>query len=516
MRFLVDKGHLPVDVRAEGTLTTPLLALATRRCCFPEAGDASEHKHSCGLMPSPGQIGKCAPLRHMAALLLQLGADARACTVTGACLLAVAASAGAEGLWDPLTRLDPPIMPGVLDEVPAHAGRIVYGLVSAFLAGPTPELRGRPSDLRGLQWLRSQYQERQLLERWIAEVNAPVQRLLPAAKRAMPNGGTPPPALEDTNALLAALSAGSLARSGEAVQALLKAGVTLISMRLGREHFYLGATYQLSSLDDLISHAERRLGGVRDAGEVLVGVLTGSFSNRKENAPSDVIADAIEVLMEDGVSVLDPRWWPWQTAVVSGSGTECQMSPLECAILARCLPAVEAICRLMAGAPEGQGDLDALLPSGATYLETAAALGVPDICRVLIEHGASVMAPTSSGESALWTAIGSGGAEIENVFCEALRARAARGQEEQERLMRELQAPTGCGGCSLMQRALAHARFPILYKMNNMGIQLNQTCKASSPPLRIACNVRACPPLIMASLMGVTSENASTGACMHS
>lgn len=51
VKWLVEKGHFPVDVRAGGSRITPLMAVVTRKCGSPTDASAGPVKHSadCGI-----------------------------------------------------------------------------------------------------------------------------------------------------------------------------------------------------------------------------------------------------------------------------------------------------------------------------------------------------------------------------------------------------------------------------------------------------------------------------------
>ena len=119
VRFLVEKGHLPVDVRATVTNTTPLMVAVTR-ICVTEAGAPGPVTHVCGGPGTPEDACEvtCRPMLPMVQLLLELGANPSVVDSSGACLLATAAEAGRYGMWRDLVKH----LPDVIERCPTHAG----------------------------------------------------------------------------------------------------------------------------------------------------------------------------------------------------------------------------------------------------------------------------------------------------------------------------------------------------------------------------------------------------------
>ncbi len=120
VRFLVEGGHLPVDVRATVTDATPLMVAVTR-ICVAKPGASGPVTHVCG-RPNTAEDACattfCSPMFPVVQLLLELGADPSAVDRSGACLLATAAEAGKQGMWHDLVKH----LPDVIQRCPCIAG----------------------------------------------------------------------------------------------------------------------------------------------------------------------------------------------------------------------------------------------------------------------------------------------------------------------------------------------------------------------------------------------------------
>jgi hypothetical protein len=495
VRFLVEKKHLPVDVRAEVTGVTPLLAVVTRRC-MPSEGVPSTRggsKHTCGLTSAPGMMAPCAPLTDMARLLLELGADVAAVAACGACVLAIAASAGKEGLWDYLTAYGSyakhvPLVE--LARVPVHAGQVLLGLVAAYLSRSSIEHHKRAS-LEGVTWLRGQYDARGWADRWEGEVNEPLRRRLIRLERGEPAE------MYATNALHHALDCqGDMMRGGEAARLLLDSGCSLGSLLLGRERYLITRNMPLEAWRLLARRAEGQPGGLQGAGRVLMGALVGCvFFAGAEGAPSpsaEAFRDAFARLLDAGVDFRDGRWWPDLPSIPGEGDDALAMLPLQLACCKeRRLPALRGMCMLLDAQPGGRACLQGQLADGNVLLVVAADGGSAGQCSELLRRGASVTTRNCCGRHALW-AVASRGDEPEacsivSLFMEEILQLEP---EQGDALTQALREP-GPGNMSLAQHAVQHKARTLLANLAALGTELNVSHEGADSALRLACTV--CP-----------------------
>ena len=417
VRFLVEKKHLDVNVRAEVTGVTPLLLVATRRCAYNGGPVTGPLQHSCGLTSKPQHMGPCAPLRDMAALLIELGADLAARDACGACLLAVAASAGTEGLWD---HLNPAtaygkfaseqdcILPGPpLQAVPAHAGQILFGVVAGHLAPPQPGVlqagrRGCRSS--GCASSTPMPAGRRPGRR---EVNEPLQRRTAAHHRTQ----SKPEIFFITNALMHALSSTHWPRGRDAARRLLENGCTLDSLLLGQERFCISlpTCMRLEAYRVLYEHAKARPGGVLAAGRVLMGALTGSMHSagaansgacaEDHRGRFQVPAGGRRGLSRQALvaAANGPRSL---TAVESGRCCHRYFAHAAVSPWWHCAACAGCWTRCRTGAPA------CTRPSatGPRPLVMAAEFGLGEHCAELLQRGASATQRDARGVNAFWAA----------------------------------------------------------------------------------------------------------------
>ena len=493
VRWLVEERHLSVDVRADVTGATPLMAVVTC-CCVPFGAEGDPYSddgrcrepHASRLEASLG-VRMCS-LHPMARLLIELGANLAAEDSAGNSVLATAAAAGAEGMWRALTLPGQSILPRApLDCVPAHAGAILAAIVGA--QKPTDPLDIYPENASaalaraGVLWLATEYSHRGWVKRWEAEVNQLV------IKRSAAHGRATPPQGSTTCALLAAARCKRRGSMQAAVQLLLELGCRPD----GLLPCAAAQGLPLASWRVMAEYAAQweHPGAPGCSWEVLGPLLAACA----RDAPSaGEFAAAFEVLQQRIADAIAGNLGKIAHASSKSEASDAlaqRARAVNTDLLRRCVQcdtthALLGVCRVLDSTTWGILARDAM----PGLLVAAVRGGRLGHCRALLDRGADVLAADERGEHALWAAAAAReeAAEKAELLCKTLHSRYAERQDEWGGVQARL-AAEGPGGVSLAQRAVAFRAHALVLNLSAMGVPLSVAYAGGDPPLRTACTV---------------------------
>ena len=346
VRWLVEKRHLEVDVRAGVTGATPLMVVVTR-CCVPagvvdeaySGGVCCRKPHA--LLHEP-TLGPMPVLKPMAQLLVELGANPGAVDAVGNSVLAAAAAAGVDGMWAELMDPRQNILPRhPLDCcAPSQAGHILTAIVSAQdPRGVHPEAGSAALAIHSIRWLRQEYDARDWRKDWSEGINDLI------AKQSASYGKPTPPEEFLTCAVVEAVTCARPASMRATLQLLLEVGCRLDHLVPGSATVDLPLVSWWVIFKHVTKHVASRV-RERECSQ-WVPQLTIALAHSARTAPSaEQYAAAVRALQQRGATLKRPATYD----IIGPDGIERHLAtnPLLQSVAADTTHALLGVCRVSA------------------------------------------------------------------------------------------------------------------------------------------------------------------------